>query len=315
MVTSLSFSTLHRVTPGSVAMRHWIPISKIQNQSKGMGNGSSKIKASAAPTHYPCLLGTLSFIPPPACFDQSCQAAKDTFYILSLAVPLIAFGAFLLFLVTSKREGTVEIDSAGKYAEKSFEVDSEDESRLARDPAGEIAYRAVRYTPYLTEKNPSDVLVRLNVGPVNSKVPQNYVFEKSSPSSKLITVTLPRPLGIIFEDIKGSVQIVDLVENSGADQLSKRAKLDYSLRDSAPMIGDVLRGLTTTVVIYKEGALIAQGPEREIVVFGADGQKWRDVKAAMKRGLRADGDVTLVLERESSDPGMSNPGKERNSEV
>ena len=298
MVSLSSFSTDHPAIPGSLTKRRGVWISKVQNRSKISRNGSSGIRTRAGSIHNP-LLGTLSFVPPPACFDQSCQAAKDTVYILSLAVPLAAFGAFLLFLLTSKREGTVEIDSAGKYTEKSFEVDSEDESRLARDSSGEIAYRAVRYTPYLTEANPSDVLVRLNVGPVNATVPQNYVFEKSSPTSKLITVTLPRPLGIVFEDIKGSVQIVDLVENSGADQLWKRAKLDSSLRDSAPMVGDVLRGLTTTVVIYKEGALIAQGPEREIVVFGADGQKWQDVKAAMKRGLRADGDVTLVLEREA----------------
>lgn len=257
---------------------------------------TSPAKASAV---GPELLGSFAFVPPPACFDQSCQNAKDAFYVLSLAVPLAAFGAFLLSLATLKREGTVEIDSAGKFIEKSYEVDSEDESRLARDSAGEIAYRAVRYTPYLTEKTPSDVLVRLNVGSVNQTVPQNFLFEKSWPTSKIITVTLPRPLGIVFEEIDESIQVVELVENSGAEQLWKRAKLDSSLRDSAPMIGDILRGLTTTVVIYKEGALIAQGPEREIVVFGADGQKWRDVKAAMKRGLVADGPVTLVLERES----------------
>ena len=65
-------------------------------------------------------------------------------------------------------------------------------------------------------------------------------------------------------------------------------------------VGDVLRGLTTTVVTWGEGALIAQTPKREIVVFGADGQKFTDASVAMKRSMRSDGPVTLVLERESS---------------
>ena len=287
-------STSRCAIPRSVEIRTSTMITKVEIKSKSVGHASSIITTGAVESSQHMFT---AFIPPPACFDQSCQAAKDSFYILSLAVPLAAFGAFLLFIATSKREGTVEIDSAGRYTTKSFEVDSDDESRLARDSAGEIMYRAIRYTPYLTEKNPSDVLVRLNVGPVNATIPQNFLFEKSRPTSKLITVTLPRPLGIIFEDRNGSVQIVDIVEGSGADQLWKRAKLDSSLKDSSPMVGDVLRGLTTTVVIYKEGALIAQGPEREIVVFGCDGQKWRDTKAAMKRGYASDGDVTLVLER------------------
>lgn len=295
----MSCSTFQRGFPNSREDHPRSVFSKVYIRSRYLiqrRHGSTRIKTNANGTRQ--LLDFLAFVPPPACFDQTCQIAKDKFYVLSLVVPFAVFGGFLLFLTTSRREGTVEIDSAGKYTEKSYEVDSEDEARLARDSTGEIAYRAIRYTPYLTEKDPSDVLVRLNVGPVNGTIPQNFLFEKSSPTSKLITVTLPKPLGVVFEEINDKVQIVDLIENSGADQLRKKANLDSSLRDSAPMVGDVLRGLTTTVVIYKEGALIAQGPEREIVVFGADGQKWRDVKAAMKRGLVADGPVTLVLERE-----------------
>ena len=241
---------------------------------------------------------SLAFVPPPACFDQECQAAKDSVYILSLVVPLLAFGGFAVYLLSAKNEGTVSLDSQG-YIEKSYEVSMDDEERLARDAKGEIAYRVVRYTPYLTERTSEDECVRLSVGPVGQTVPQSYLFELSSPSSKLVTLTLPKPLGIVFEEDKrtNKVHIVELVENSEADRLRKRAMLDSSLELSSPQVGDVLRAMTTTVVTYKEGALIAQGPEREIVVFGADGQKFRDVRAAMKRGLVADGPVTLVLER------------------
>lgn len=51
--------------------------------------------------------------------------------------------------------------------------------------------------------------------------------------------------------------------------------------------------------VYKTGALLfgAQIPERTIVVFGADLQKWPNVAAALQRGLVSDGPVTLVLER------------------
>ena len=41
----------------------------------------------------------------------------------------------------------------------------------------------------------------------------------------------------------------------------------------------------------------AQTPERAIVVYGADGQRWPQIATALKRGLVADGEVTLVLER------------------
>lgn len=38
-------------------------------------------------------------------------------------------------------------------------------------------------------------------------------------------------------------------------------------------------------------------PTRSIVVFGADGQTWPQVIAALQKGLVSDGPVTLVLER------------------
>lgn len=46
----------------------------------------------------------------------------------------------------------------------------------------------------------------------------------------------------------------------------------------------------------------AKPPERSIVVFGADGQKWGAVIEALKKGLAEDGEVTLVLERTLEPP-------------
>ncbi|KAI8105693.1 hypothetical protein M9434_000275 [Picochlorum sp. BPE23] len=243
----------------------------------------------------------LAFVPPVStCFDQECQASKDTFFILSIAIPLLVFGSFTAYLIGRRRDGIVSLDSNEYTGTSKYEVDAEEQSLVARDAKGEIAYRAVRYTPWLTEQGPDDECIRINVGPVGRTLPKSYLFDKIlREPSQLVTVTLPKPLGIIFEEdprLK-RVFVAEFVPDSEAESQSKKAALDPSISNKVPAVGDVLRALTTTVVTYKEGALIAQGPEREIVVFGADGQKFSDVAAAMKRSYVSDGPVTLVLER------------------
>jgi len=127
-------------------------------------------------------------------------------------------------------------------------------------------------------------------------------------NGQLYAITLEKPLGLIIEEDtknkknkkKGRARVVEIVPNSQAAQLVSKAKLDPGARALAPAVGDVLRGLTTTVVTWGEGALIAQTPQREIVVFGCDNQKFSDVSVAMRRGLVSDGKVTLILEREQS---------------
>lgn len=56
---------------------------------------------------------------------------------------------------------------------------------------------------------------------------------------------------------------------------------------------------SNTTPMRAAGALLfgAQRPERSIVVYGADGQRWKAVMEALQKGLVADGEVTLVLER------------------
>ena len=46
----------------------------------------------------------------------------------------------------------------------------------------------------------------------------------------------------------------------------------------------------------------AKAPERHVVVYGADQETWPCVMAALRKGDRADGDVTLVLERHAPPP-------------
>jgi hypothetical protein len=108
-------------------------------------------------------------------------------------------------------------------------------------------------------------------------------------------------LGIVFEEESktGRAVVAEVVPGSNAEQLRKRAALDPALAASAPKEGDVLRAVTCTNIVYQTGALLfgAQTPKRALVVFGADGQRWPNVAAALQKGLAADGNVTLVLER------------------
>lgn len=267
-------------------------------QSPGILRKQSRCASEKTVRHVSSFL---AFVPPVStCFDQECQASKDTFFILSIAIPLLVFGSFTAYLIGRRRDGIVSLDSNEYTGTSKYEVDAEEQSLVARDAKGEIAYRAVRYTPWLTEQGPDDECIRINVGPVGRTLPKSYLFDKIlREPSQLVTVTLPKPLGIIFEEdprLK-RVFVAEFVPDSEAESQSKRAALDPSISNKVPAVGDVLRALTTTVVTYKEGALIAQGPEREIVVFGADGQKFSDVAAAMKRSYVSDGPVTLVLER------------------
>ncbi len=53
------------------------------------------------------------------------------------------------------------------------------------------------------------------------------------------------------------------------------AKLNRVLEDSSVMAGDVLRGFTCTNFVYQTQALFgAKAPQRTIVLYGADKQKW-----------------------------------------
>jgi uncharacterized protein (UPF0276 family) len=55
----------------------------------------------------------------------------------------------------------------------------------------------------------------------------------------------------------------------------KVARLNKALESTAPMVGDVLRAVTCTNFVYRTQALFgAVAPQRTIVLYGADNQKW-----------------------------------------
>jgi len=87
-----------------------------------------------------------SFLTPPACFDESCQAAKDALYLGSLLVPVGVFSAVALYLFNRPNEATTTVDSTPKWGEgKAYEISYDDANDIARDNAGELCYRAVRW--------------------------------------------------------------------------------------------------------------------------------------------------------------------------
>ena len=105
---------------------------------------------------------------------------------------------------------------------------------------------------------------------------------------------------MVEEDAKKQrVTVVGVAEGSRAQQRVKLAGFDRGQRASAALPGDVLRAFTCTNLVYPTKSLVfgMQPPERHIVLFGADGQRWEKVSKALKLGLVEDGPVSLILER------------------
>ncbi|GFH18344.1 uncharacterized protein HaLaN_15133 [Haematococcus lacustris] len=78
------------------------------------------------------------------------------------------------------------------------------------------------------------------------------------------------------------------------------ASMNRQLASNAVLPGDILRAVTATNFVYPTRALFgAVPPERHVVLFGADGQRWSVVRGALGKGIVADGDVTVIVERAS----------------
>lgn len=70
-----------------------------------------------------------------------------------------------------------------------------------RDRRGELAFRAVSYTPWPVEEGAEGERLRIPQGTVGQLQPRTFVFSRVLPQpSQLVMVTLERPLGIIFEE-------------------------------------------------------------------------------------------------------------------
>ncbi|CAM6039271.1 unnamed protein product [Sphagnum compactum] len=159
-----------------------------------------------------------------------------------------------------------------------------------------------------------EVRVKIQVGQVGNCSECVYFFHKIfGASSSIVVVTLPKPLGIVFEESqwrdgngKCRVVVAGLVPGGNADRASRVAKLFHGgskfmhnqnqtvfYGDVRP--GDILRATTTVGVIVD--FLSIRRPQRVIDVYKVDGRPWHLIMRALNASFVADGDVTLVLEQ------------------
>lgn len=216
-------------------------------------------------------------------------------FTLSVALPIVlAAAAFFLFGRRDESEETFESKDGVAFRGRPG-------VQPMRDKDGKLAYRAVSYTPWPVEEGTAGKQLRIEVGPVDRKEKETYVFDRVlQKDSELLAVTLPRPMGVVFqEDARANrVVVADILEGSPAHQRAQVAKMDTRRRQEAVLCGDVLRACTCTNFVYEGNAIFgAKAPTRTIVMYGADKQKWTKVMGALKKGDKADGGVTLVLER------------------
>lgn len=264
------------------------------------------------------------------CFDAACQATQDRAFVAAVLFPLaasLAAGAYVWNQPSRSVPSSTSSSPPDEQGSASGSATITTTTELFEDPStgvvfearpgekpperdrrGELAFRAVSFTPFPVEEGFEGERVRVEVGPVSSKVPRTYVFEKRLPSpSKVVAVSLARPAGVVFAESKKkradgkkpAVVVDELLEGSPAARRAAAAALNPSLADAAVLPGDLLRGFTTTNFVFRgAGALLGvSGPSRESVVYGADDQGWTAVTAALKRGSASDGDITLIVER------------------
>lgn len=170
-----------------------------------------------------------------------------------------------------------------------------------RDRFGALAFRPVSYTPWPVPQDAEGERLRVAVGPVGRTELTTFVFDRVlSGPSYLVQVTLPRPLGVVFEYEEDAKRVVvtNLVGGGNAERRARVCSMDPTLASSCIQPGDVLRATTCTNFVYPTRSLFGiTPPERHIVLYGADRQGWSRVRTALRRGEVKDGEVTLVLER------------------
>lgn len=194
-------------------------------------------------------LSTLAFVPP-MCFDAKCKEDADRAFELAIGVPILAailIGAYLARPPPSE-PGIFEDKQTGvvfKSPEPGVIVPETDKN-------GELVYRAVSYTLYPLSEDAPGERIRIDVGPLTDTGPRTFVFERIFPYSQFVVCTLPRPLGIVFEEIKNlkRVTVGDFVPGSNAESLAKRGKLNPALAATTPRPGDVLRACSSVNIVY-----------------------------------------------------------------
>eukprot|EP01025_Chloroclados_australasicus_P044868 TRINITY_DN4889_c0_g1_i11.p1 TRINITY_DN4889_c0_g1~~TRINITY_DN4889_c0_g1_i11.p1 ORF type:complete len:331 (+),score=48.29 TRINITY_DN4889_c0_g1_i11:41-994(+) len=245
---------------------------------------------------------TFDLFAPAVCFTQECQQQADQAFLIALSIPVIVAVIVIAYALRPLDKEVEEREELFQDPETGVIFEAKEGALPERDRRGELAFKAIRYTPWPVEEGYEGERVRIAVGKCDQPQLRTFVFPKILPQpSQIILTTLERPLGIIFEEQKIAKRVVvtELVENGNADQALKIAKIGGGGLGNVAMTGDVLRATTCTNIVYPTGALLfgARMPERHIVVFGADGATWPEAMTAFKKGLKQDGQVTLVLER------------------
>ncbi len=236
------------------------------------------------------------------CFSDACQAAQDRAFALAVLLPLAGLGVAVVRWATAKPSPTTR-DGRMTFEDPTtgLAFDAGPGEAPEMDAQGRLAYRAVSYTPQPVEAGAPGDRVRVAVGPVSSRAPRTFVFERllGPRPSRVFGVTLPRPLGITWaEDGRGRV-VVGSLAGEAARRADAAALDPLRLGATALAPGDLLRGITATTVVFRGvGALAGwSAGTREVVLFGADGARWSAVRGALRKGDAADGDVTVVVVR------------------
>lgn len=239
---------------------------------------------------------------PPICFDRGCQQSADQLFAVAITIPVVVAVVAISYLL---RPVPKDLKASGKVFEDpatGIVFDPPDGQQPLRDSKGELAFRAISYTPWPVEDGYDGERIRLDVGPLNNRQPRTFVFNHVlGRSSEILAVTLPRPLGVVFEkqEATGRIVVVGFVPGGNAERARKVASLDRRMLRDCLVEGDVLRAVTTTNIVYPTDALFGMKPaQRHVVVYGADKQKFSAAMDAVRdiQGERSM-PATLVVER------------------
>ncbi|GBF97990.1 hypothetical protein Rsub_10664 [Raphidocelis subcapitata] len=297
---------LHRKAsaPGLRARKaaHAAPITGIR-QRRAQGRHPPPGAAGAAGAAAAAAAGALAFVPP-VCFDAECAAHADRAFSVAIAAPLLAAAAALAWVL---RRPPKELLDSGRVFEDDVTgtlFEAPDGMTPEFDKNDKLAFKAISYTPWPVQADAPGERLRIAVGRVGSTEPRTFVFEKTLPlPSEIVAVSLPRPLGVIFEfdEKRKRAFVAGFVPGGNAEQRRAVARLAAGGGAQAVMEGDVVRAVTCTTPVWPAKALIgAVAPERHIIVYGADKTRWSGLRGALKRGAVRDGPVTLVLERRAA---------------
>lgn len=157
--------------------------------------------------------------------------------------------------------------------------------------------------------------MRVRVGKVGMCTEQTFFFKRIlTPPSDIVVVTLPKPMGIVFEEKKSTekkkyrIVVNSLVSKSNAEKAARVSKLfngnrrnflkedeNFAIFDDAVFPGDVLRATTTINVLVDFFGIRA--PKRTVVLFFSDNRRWEEVMRALGASFFSDGPTTLIFER------------------